>query len=375
MNDIYVLNEDDFKQEGVIDVYESFIWTDRYSSCGDFEIYTCISEEFVNLLKPDRVLWIEESEHQMMIGKIETISDLENGNYLLVSGESLESILKRRILWGEVVLNGNLQDCVKKILNENIISPTIANRKIPNFVFEESDDPEITELTYEGEYNGEDLYEVIVEICESKEIGFKVTLNEKNEFVFKLYNGIDRSYTQTKNPYVVFSPNFDNIVDSNYLNDITNYRNVTLVSGEYQEEREDSEGKKKTERIPKTVIVGDESSSGLKRREIFTDARSVSPTDDDGNIIPLGTFNDLLKTEGDKTLKENKIVKLFDGEVDATRMYQYGIDFFMGDVCQLEQEYIAESRVRVIEFIYSNDKTGIKKYPTFEVLDEEEEVS
>lgn len=367
MDDIYVLNEEDFKQEGVIDVYESFIWTDRYSSCGDFEIYTCISEDYINLLKPDKVLWIEDSEHQMIVNKIETISDLENGNYLLVSGESLESILKRRIVWNKTILKGNLQDCVKKILNENVISPSIAERKISNFVFESSTDPEITKLTYEGEYNGDEVYEVIVEICESKEIGFKITLNEKNEFVFKLYNGIDRSYSQTKNPYVVFSPNFDNIVDSNYLNDITEYKNVTIVSGEYQ--REGS-----SDRIPQTVIVGN-GSSGLKRREIFTDARGVSPTDDNGNTISLTTFNNLLKEEGNKTLKENKMVNLFDGEVDATRMYQYGIDFFMGDVCQLEQEYIAESRVRVIEFIYSNDKTGIKKYPTFEVLDEEEEVS
>lgn len=372
MNDIYVLNEEDFKQEGVIDVYESFIWTDRYSSCGDFEIYTCISEEFVNLLKPERILWIEESEHQMIINKIETISDIENGNYLLISGESLESILKRRILWGEVILKGNLQNCVKKVLNDNIINPSISARKIDNFIFEETNDPEITKLTYEAEYNGDNIYDVIVEICESEEIGFKVTLNEKNQFVFKLYNGIDRSYAQTKNPYVVFSPNFDNIIDSNYLNDITDYRNVTLVSGEYQEEIEDSEGKKETIRIPKTVIVGDSSSSGLKRREIFTDARGVSPTDEEGNIIPLTTFNNLLKAEGDKTLKENKTVKLFDGELDATRMYQYGKDFFMGDITQLEQEYLAESRVRVVEFIYSNDKTGIKKYPTFEVLDEEE---
>lgn len=370
MNDIYILNENNFKQEGVIDVYESFIWTDRYSSCGDFEIYTCISEEYVNLLRTDRIVWIEDSEHQMIIEKIETISDLETGNYLLISGESLESILKRRIIWNETILSGNLQDCIIRLLNENVINPSIAERKISNFVFEISTDPTITNLTYEGEYNGEEVYEAITEICDSKQIGFKVTLNDKNQFVFKLYNGINRSYTQTKNPYVVFSPNFDNIVESNYLNDITNYKNITLVFGEYEEEIEDEEGNKKNERFPKTLVVGSSFSAGLKRREVFTDARGVSSTDEDGNIIPLETFNDLLRAEGNNKLNDKKIVNLFDGEVDATRMYQYGRDFFMGDIGQLENEYFKESRVRVIEFIYSNDKTGIKKYPTFQVLDE-----
>lgn len=372
MNDIYVLNETDFKQEGVIDVYESFIWTDRYSSCGDFEIYTALTEEYINLLKPNQILWIEDSEHQMFIEKIETTSDLENGNYLLISGESLESILKRRIIWNETILSGNLQNSVKRILNENVISPSISSRKIEDFVFEESTDEEIKKLTYDGEYNGEELYEVVVDICESANIGFKVILNEKNQFVFKLYKGIDRSYSQTKNPWVVFSPSFDNIVDSNYLNDITNYKNVTLVSGEYQQEIEDSEGNKTTENIPKTLVVGDSNLSGLNRREIFTDARGVSSKDEDGNTIPLQTFNSLLTTEGKNTLKENKIVNLFDGEVDTTQMYQYGIDFFMGDITQLENEYFNESRARVTEFIYSRDKTGIKNYPTFEILDEEE---
>ena len=37
MVDVYVLNTD-FQIVGVIDVYESFIWTDRFYSYGDFEL-------------------------------------------------------------------------------------------------------------------------------------------------------------------------------------------------------------------------------------------------------------------------------------------------------------------------------------------------
>lgn len=360
MEEAYVLNEENFRQEGVVDVFESFIWTDRYSSCGDFEIYTSISTEYVDLLKPDRILWIEDSVHSMFIEKIETITDLETGNYLLVSGESLESILKRRIIWSRTVLNGNLQNGIEKLLNDNIIRPSLGVRRIDNFVFERSEDPEITKLTFEGEFTGDDLYESIVKICESVNIGFMVILNRENQYVFKLYRGTDRSYSQTKNPHVVFSPNFDNIVDGNYLNDITNYKNVTLVAGD----GEDNDRK--------TAIAGNNSLTGIKRRELFTDARDISSTDDDGNPIPISTYNNLLITRGNEKLKDNKVVELFDGEVDATRMYVYGRDFYMGDITQLESQYFAESRVRVIEFIYSIDKSGIKNYPTFEVIDEEE---
>lgn len=361
MEDVYVLNENNFQSEGLIDAFESFIWVDRYSSYGDFELYTTITKKYLELIKQDKILWIEDSEHSMFVEKVEIISDVENGNYLLVSGKSLESILKRRIIWTQTILNGNLQDCVERLINDSIINPSISQRKIDNFIFERTDDPEITKLTYEGQFTGDELYEAIVQICDSVDIGFKIIIdNKKKQFVFKLYRGEDRSYSQTKNPYVIFSPKFENIINSNYLNDNSSYKNITLVAGE-------GEGNER-----KTVTVGDNNLVGLKRRELFTDARDISSRDGDRTISD-SEYNQLLTTRGNEKLKENKNIKLFDGEVDTTKMYRYGKDFYMGDITQLESEYFSESRVRVVEFIHSIDKTGIKNYPTFEVVEEDEE--
>ena len=60
----------------------------------------------------------------------------------------------------------------------------------------------------------------------------------------------------------------------------------------------------------------------------------------------------------------------FEGEVEATIMYKYGEDFFMGDYVQLEDEYGHEGQAYISEFIISQDSSGISMYPTFITLQE-----
>lgn len=349
-----------FEAVAILDVFESFIWTDRYSKCGDFEIYTSSDRQNIATLKEDFYIWTEDSEHVMIIENRKIITDVEEGNKLLVSGRSLESILNRRIVWNQILLDGDFQTQIKRLLTENVINPSDSNRKISNFIFEETDDPYILSLKVQVQYTGDDLYEAVCKLCESVSIGFKITLNGNNQFVFKLYSGTDRSYDQEVNPYVVFSPSFENIIDSNYYESKAGYKNVGLVAGE-------GEGSAR-----RTVVVGESTSKELSRRELYVDARDISSTTSNGSSISTSAYDDLLRQRGDEQLKENKIIQAFDGQVESTQMYRYGEHYFMGDITQLENEYGMESKVRVTEFIRSVDKDGIDSYPTFEVIEERE---
>ena len=227
--ELLVLNTD-FKSIAVIDTYESMIWTDRYNSYGDFEIFFAMDTQLLQYLKEDYYLWLKDSEHCMIIEDIKINADTEEGNHLIVTGRSLESILERRIIWGQRIFNGNLQNGIQTMLNECIISPSIADRKISNFVFVPSADPKITSLKIDNQYTGDCLYDVIKGLCEENNIGFKIVLTDENKFAFSLYAGVDRSYEQTENPYVVFSPNFENIINSNYYSSRASFRNVPLVA-------------------------------------------------------------------------------------------------------------------------------------------------
>ena len=351
--EVWVLNTD-LEAVDIVDTFESLIWTDRYNKCGDFEIYTYASSDNIKLFEEDCYLWSKDSDHMMIIEEKKIESDAETGSHLTVTGRSLESILDRRIIWTQTILSGNLQDGVKKLLDENVISPTIPDRQIPNFIFEYSDDEAITSLTLNTQFTGDNLYDAICLICSSFNIGFKITLNDQKQMVFKLYSGTDRSYDQVKNPYVVFSPNFENIINSNYFESKKSLKNVTLVAGE-------GEGTAR-----KTATVGE--GVGVARRELYSDARDISSSDGD-TTISNAAYLELLKERGNENLSECIFVKAFEGEMETTQMFVYGEDFFMGDIVQIHNEYDMEAKSRVVEIVKSQSNDQYTTYPTFSVIE------
>lgn len=353
--DLYIANTE-FENIFVLDSYNSLIWTDRYNSYGDFEIYTNMNISLLEYLKQDYYIRRYDSEYVMIIEKILIKSDVEEGDKLTVSGRSLESILDRRIIWGQKTVTGNLQDAIETLLNENIISPSKPERKIDNFIFEESTDEIITSLTIDAQYVGDNLYDVIKKICEERSIGFKITLNDNNQFVFKLYSGVDRSYEQTDNPYVVFSPSFDNLLSTNYMESKSSYKNVSLVGGE-------GEGSAR-----KFTAVGN--SSGMDRRELFSDASSISSEQEDGTTLSDAEYTYLLRQKGKEDLSENAVVVSMDGEAETQIMFRYGEDFYNGDIVQVIDAYGHDVRARVYEIVTSEDESGFSVYPTFTMIEE-----
>lgn len=288
------------------DTYKSFIWTDRFQKCGDFELCIPMHMAALEYIKRDYYLWSQHSEHVMIIEDIQIDTSIEDGPQLIAAGRSLESILDRRVVWGLRTLTGNFQEELKSLLYENLIEPSIPERKIENFVFEDSDDPAITKLMIETQYSGDNLYDVVTNLCIERGIGFKVTVNQNKQFVFKLYAGADRSYEQTKNPYVVFSPNFDNIIESTYVESSSMMKNVALIGGE---------GKGSARRYTSVGNI-----SGLMRREMFTDAGDLS-SDTGDELTEAFDFGQYASQVFDNTAKQFVSDELFNSAMINVTAY------------------------------------------------------
>lgn len=358
--DIYVLDKN-FNTIHLIDGYKSLIWTDRYNLPGDFELYTEVSGNVLKYVTKDVYLSIKESDRTMIVSNIEIISDREIGNFIKITGSSLEQIIGRRIVWKQRDLNTNLQNGIKALLNENIISPSDSNRKISNFIFESSTDTRITGIKIDTQYTGDNLLDVVNDLCVENDIGFKVVLNSKNQFVFSLYAGVDRTYDQTKNPFVIFSPRFDNLVNSNYYESNENLKTMTLIGGE-------GEGKDRY-----YITYSSSSKTGLDRRELFTDARDLQKeyTDDNGNqhVRSDSEYRSLLTERGKSNLADYTNITTFEGEVESRNSFIYKKDYYLGDIVQIENEYGFKGTARITEVIASVDDDGYSIYPTFEMLD------
>ena len=346
---MYYILDNNFIPLAAFENYISFLWTDRYAEEGDFEIETVPEASLLAVCKQDYYIMNTDSEHEMIIEGLKIVTDVDDGPRLYVTGSSLESILKRRIVWSKTVLNGNLQNGIKTLLDENIILPTDTSRKIPNFIFQASTDTDITKLEIARECDKENLYDLIVDICKTKKIGFKIVRNTSNQFVFSLYAGKDHSYTQETLPFVAFSPKFDNLENSEFNNSTADSVNTVYVTGG----ENDSE----------SLVLGN--NSGLTRRESHVSAGTMDES-------YSGSYTDFLTEKGNEELKDKKITKTFEGNVDSTGLFKLGVDFSLGDIVQIENEFEIRDRARIVEIIHSDDKSGRIVYPTFEAYEEEE---
>lgn len=336
----------------VIDLEKSFIWTDRYNKYGDFELFFSTQSSIYQYINKKQYLAFSESDHMMIIETMLIDTNSTTGDIVKVSGRSLESLLYRRIIWGQTDITGTPHAIIKQILMESIINPSDTDRKINNFIFEDSTDSEILNMSSISlQLTGDYVYDVVTTICKAYGLGFKIYLDSLKRFVFKLYIGKDRSQAQNVNPYVIFSPEYDNIVSSEYITSDTNFKNVSLVAGE-------GEGSAR-----KMIQCG--SASGLERREMFTDARDISSETDNGTLT-TAQYNARLLERGNNDLAQNIEEEMFSGQAETTRTYVYNRDFFLGDYTQTSDAYNHAGRSRISEFIFASEENGLKMYPTFE---------
>ena len=342
----------------VVDTYESLIWTDRYLGYGDCEIVLPASE--TSRFPAGSYLTIQDSDSVMIVDGPELETNDTDGDYVTIHARSLETILDRRIIWSMTNITGNLQNGIKKLMNENLISATDTSRRIPNFTFKDSTNTVVTSITgLDVQFTGKSLYEAVAGLCDTYDLGFRVRMPTPMAFTFEIYAGVDRSFSQSANPYVVFSPKFDNLDKSKYIESWAAYRTVALVGGE-------GDG---TARKYQTVQRSGAATSGLNRRELFVDARDItSDTGTGGTNIPLATYRALLRARGLRDLKENDVIKMFDGEAYTKDMYEYGVDFGLGDLVQVADAYGHETDARIVEYVRSYSTSGIAVYPTFQSL-------
>lgn len=351
---IYVLDKN-FNLVTLIDEYISIIWTRRYFTYGDFELYLSATKSNLDTLQQgyylvrEKDVTVTEYRNVMIISSRKITTDEQNGDNLTVTGFCLKSILKRRVVAEQTNLNGQIAACIRQLVTENIISPTVSARAISNFTLG-TDSITLTD-SMQMQITGDNLSDAITEICTTYGLGYDIYISGSN-FVFYLYQGADRSYNQAVNPHVVFSTEFDNLISSEYVNNRDNYANVAVVAGE-------GEGTAR-----KKVTVG--TASGLERLEIWVDARNASTNDGE---ITEAEYNQMLAQDGVEALAETDITTAFSGEIDNSVNYTYGVDYFLGDLVQIENDYNISAATRIIEVIDSEDDSGANLILTFSEME------
>lgn len=388
-----------FQALAIIDAFESFIWTDRYNTPGDFEVYMPIEKAPMEYILRNNYLWIKESDRLQIIEDITISTDAEDGDHIMFVGRTLESILERRVVYELTTINGNLQNGIQRLLTDNAIDPLDTNRRIPMLRFVQNNDPRVTKLTMQATFLGENLLDIVQSYCQLNELGFKIIFNEENStFDFSLYYGEDRSYDQEANPWVVFSAAYNNLIGSNYFESFKNLKTAAIVIGEENEEYgqelvqiNDYPNIKGLDRREMSVNASDISweveevdedeveekirsslwarVAGRTEREIQTRIDStISEMKQNAYSDAKSKVRSEMEQKGKEELSKTFITKSFEGDIEAIRQYVYEVDFFIGDVIQVRNQYGKEASSRITEVIRSHDANGYTLTPTFTTL-------
>lgn len=347
--------------------FESFIWTDRYNKPGDFEIFAPAKSKNLNLFKRNYYVKIDMSEHLMIIEDVVWQSSAESGDHVKVTGRSLESILDRRIVWGEYEMpatnSKDVQSEVFALLEQEVINGRdIADRKIPNFECKHKDNiPGMSDSLAGGSFKGDSLLKIIEDLTDEYDFGWKLIYDEETgKLIFSFFAGVDRTegYDLGERGFVEFSPEYENVIESTYSEISSDTRTAMLVGGTWREEDEEE-----------PIFEGIGSGSGIQRREIFYES-NVDKTDE----MSRTQYCDAIRLDGGKELQKYRLVSTFDGKYETNIQFKYGKNFFIGDIVTVKDVFGHTSSARVTEFIRSiNISNGEEAYPTFEMVIPEED--
>lgn len=334
----------------VIDSFQSVIWNMQFFGKNDFQLVVAGTPENITRL-PVGALLVRDTDmsngtykNVMRIESRQLDFDIEKGWLLTVSGKGLKNIVGQRVVWAQTNLTGSVETGIRQVITENIINPSDSNRAIPNFIL---DTVQGFTDTFDIQLLGENIAEWLESTCTLYGIGWDVYISG-GKYVFTMKKGTDRTFDQSANTPVVFSPEYDNLVSSTYTYDLGTFKNAALVGGE---------GEGTSQRI---TSVG--TATGLDRYETYIDANTVSSN---GDIITLETYISMLQDYGAEQLAETAFNEKFEGSVIPNGMYNLNEDYFLGDLVQILNENGISAETRIIEIIYSEDENGWSLIPTF----------
>lgn len=328
MSMFYIFNNN-IELVGLVESFEYLRWTRRYNRCGSFELKAVATDENIMLLQLGNILWLSSDEEAGIIEYVE-MSRAER-EIITVSGRFATSYLSRRIIWNTETLNGELSDCVEQLLQNHIINPSEADRKMSflHYINDNITGPVSTQISYKN------LMDAVTGLCEASDVGIKTVFDPTTKvFTIRLYEGGQSQ--------AVFAEEYENLTSQIFTQSAVDYSSIALIGGE-------GEG---IERVFVTTGGG----SGVDRREIFVDAKDLRNED-----FPSG-YTDALTFRGQSKLGERAMTQSFDAAINPHGNLRYKTDFDLGQTVKVFSKkwgVTLETRITEIEETYDADGMSI----------------
>lgn len=378
-----------------VDEYISAVWTERYSEHGDTQLVLAATAKNIEMLREGTYLALRGSKEVMTI-KTQSIE----GGKLTVIGNTLdEAVLGERVVWAanpgfasgddptNTISDYTREDKKPGEFMSHIVDLFVINPTDLTGIWANASLDTIKEKIYELSLGAIDasgiaqrltaptgpVYAALEQVAKQNKVGMSLYLHSADPVLgfslkFKTYKGQDRTSAQSTNPLVRLTPELDGISDIKEVRSIAQFKNVVYVY--YQGV------------ISKHLLDPTQPEpEGLDRRVLVTDAqgeppgRKVSGTTREhwgGSTYYETTVYDIpaFRAQNAKdALANHNYIRSIDGKTSPISDYEFGTDYFLGDIIELEGVTGEIAKAQITEFIRSHDKTGEKSYPTISVVE------
>lgn len=343
---------------GEIDDYESMFFTRSWHGIGSIELRINRYKKYADTLLKNNLILVGRDLNKVFIIKHREIELDKQGKATenwTVKGYALKTIIAQRITLPPSHTaydnkSGSYETVMKHYVNNHLVNPVDIKRKITNLIIA-PDQQRGGYISYSSRFKN--VAEEQSTLSLSSGLGWDVLLDLDNKrFVFDVFAGRDLTQSQSSNPPVIFSPQFDSIETMSFAQSELNYKNVAYVAGL-------GEGVER-----RVVEIGD--FAGLDRHELFIDARDVAETDDEGNLIPEEQIIQSLIDRGQQKLKEMMQEEYLEGQILTKSPFVYEKDYDLGDIVtiqNLDWGVTLDARITEIKEIY--EPSGFKLEATF----------
>lgn len=353
--------DDDWDLIAYLDQYESLIWTDKRLEPGDFELVIEWSPELWSTVRRGSYLRIDDSAQTMRVEKRVLDDSYEGPPQITFSGRTMLAAFDQRIVNEKRVWNDVLPgDCLNYALDTYFFGGA-ADRSLGSKFWRTASQwkPQVGDTTSSFQYEGESCLEVLDDILSThgRTTCFaRMDHEQDNRWHFWLGTGVDRSWGQSANDWVTFSPSFGNLSSSKYTEDYSNDRTHLYVAGQEGEEG-----------IPKEVVLVSKRGgpyTGLDRYEQWIES-NLQRRDADNKPIQRPGYRTQLSNYGLKSLGAYSTKTSFEGSVDPTVQWAYSVDYSIGDVVNVADELGNSQRCVIDSCVITADGDGLSIVPAF----------
>ena len=331
--------DQDFQEQGIVDVFSCLLWNRRYYETGDFELHT-IPEHFA-LLQEGSYLYRPDTQECALLETIVCRLDSSGGKDIIASGRFLEQLLYDRVIDQTQKLSGTGEEVMRALIETVAIAPADTKRIVNRL--------QLGSISGVGEpmqqqVTGKNLLEALQEIGRSQQIAVSLRYNYlQDQILATIWQGKDRTEGQKENSWATFSTQYENILASEFSDSIAEERNFAYVAGE-------GEGSQR-------VIVTVDQTDGAPRRELYVDARDLQKENQ-----TQAQYEETLRQRGIEKLAEYQRHTTLDGDIDIHTNLNYRKDFDLGDLCTYVDHSLGievEQRITEISEVYEGGRVEV----------------